>query len=34
MEDIVEFCTIDDAEHVFSYLETVGGFNMCHVVQS
>ena len=22
MEDIVEFCTIDDAEHVFYYLET------------
>ncbi len=22
MEDIVEFCTIEDAEHVFYYLET------------
>ena len=22
MEDIVDFCTIDDAEHVFFYLET------------
>ena len=22
MEDVVEFCTIEDAEHVFYYLET------------